>query len=272
MGAKKTYSDQQLLKYLLKFDEKEGRIPEARDFVNNPEYPGFYTYMYRFGSWNNAIQMAGLNINSFRKITDNELLEYLKRFYRENNQYPTSRNFNCDNSENQRYPSVRVYISRFGTWNNALKLAGLNKDMMIKNGLIENSNDKGRLFELLVKEHFKEGSIDLAGENHCSVYDGICPTKQTYNVKSSALRKVSMNRSQYWSFYFKNIENKTEWYYLGGFNENYENLMYVWRIPGDIVENWIDDGNLHIGISDTYTHNIENMKKYEITDKFKESE
>lgn len=48
------------------------------------------------------------------------------------------------------------------------------------------------------------------------------------------------------------------------FNKDWTKLLHVWRIPGDLT----DGDSITIGIKGSYTYNIDNMKEYEITDKF----
>jgi hypothetical protein len=35
----KRYTDEELLKFLIQFDEENGKPPIGRDFANNPKYP-----------------------------------------------------------------------------------------------------------------------------------------------------------------------------------------------------------------------------------------
>lgn len=42
---KKQYSNEELLRHLKRFYEENGRVPQRRDFINNPDYPGFYIYI-----------------------------------------------------------------------------------------------------------------------------------------------------------------------------------------------------------------------------------
>lgn len=257
----KKYTKEQLLQYMKQFYVQNKRVPEVRDFINNPKYPGWYTYIYRFGSWNSAIKEAELQVNVFTKNTDKELLEYLIIFDKENNRPPTSTDF----INNPKYPGFTIYLKRFKTWYNALKMAGLDRDILIKKGIINNTNDKGRLFELCVKEHFEKESTDLAGEKHTNPYDGICPTGQKYDAKSCAIRKEI-----YYFFRLKKLVRNC-WYYLGGYSKNYEELSYVWRIYGSNIEDMLQEKDgIYIGISNSSKHNIINMKKFDITNRFKE--
>lgn len=254
------YTKHQLLKYLVQFDKENGRIPVANDFNNkNPKYPSLSTYIKNFGSWNNALKLARLDINNFTE-TDEELLKYLIQFYQENGKVPGRNDFN----KNSKYPSFGTYCKRFGNWSNALKLVGLDSDSLIQKGLVNintesNESLKGRLFEILVKYHFEKESEDLSGKNCKSPIDGICPTGRSYEAKSS---KLHWER-RCWIFGIKN-EYKAEYYYFGAFDEEWSKIKHVWRVPGYIIKK----DNFLVGLSRSYEFNVENMKEYEITENF----
>lgn len=262
-NIKNVFTDNELLNYLKDFYEKNGRVPVASDFKNNPEYPNVDTYRKRFGSWSKALILVGMDI--YKKVrrnkiyTDDELLNYLKDFYEENGRIPVKNDF----ENNPGYPGFSTYQKRFGSWNKALKLVGLDVDTIVKQGNLGNSYQKGRWAEILVRDHFENKSIDLSGDNHCSPCDGICHNKKTYDVKGARLRKGGL-----WIFVIEGkYKEEIEWFYLLAFNENYTRLMHVWRLPGDIIEtNYLTIG-MRPGKS---KFNIENMREYEITDKFKE--
>ena len=67
-----------------------------------------------------------------QKYTDKQLLGYLIKFYRENERPPIAEDF----INNTRYPSYGTYVSRFGSWSNALKNVRLDIESMIKNGIV----------------------------------------------------------------------------------------------------------------------------------------
>lgn len=159
-------------------------------------------------------------------------------------------------TNNRGYPGRSIYCKRFGSWSNALKLVELDVDSMVRKRIIETEKQKARLFELYVKEHFIEESIDLSGKNCCSYFDGICPKGHTYDAKSRALFN-----GLYWSFYLDKI---VDFYYLGAFDKDYNKLLYVWRITGDFIVK----SRLYIGIGSNYMYNVKNMKEYDITEKF----
>ena len=59
--------------------------------------------------------------NSRLKISNNELLGYLRQFEKENGRIPVI----CEFNENLKCPNGGIYFKRFGSWNNALNLAGI---------------------------------------------------------------------------------------------------------------------------------------------------
>lgn len=73
-----------------------------------------------------------------------------------------------------------------------------------------------------------------------------------------------------WSFSTRNEDKDDDkeaiqWYYFAAFNHDYTKLIYMWRVPGEIV----DKDTFYVGMYNGYEFNIENMKKYDITDEFK---
>lgn len=256
----KICTDKNLLENIKKFEKENGRIPQARDFRNNPDYPNAGTYIKHFGSWNKAIELAGFE--AVHLYTREELLEYMRQFYIKNGRPPTANDFH----HHPDYPNQDTYFKYFETFQKALKLINLDVDTVVRKGILDNNQQKARLFELYVKEHFTEESIDLSGQNCLSPYDGICPTGQIYDAKS---RKFN-HMLNCWSFAFKN-KHKAEiiWYYLGLFDRNFEKLLYVLRIPTQDFKNAvIKKGHMDIYLDGDRIYTLENMKKYNITEKF----
>ncbi len=185
-----------------------------------------------------------------------ELLDYLRQFFEENGRIPVARDF----ENNPKYPTINTFIKRFGSWNNALKLAGLYIDAITIENLAT-TNQKGRYWENIVREIFKDKdkSIDLSGENWSSYCDGICPNGQAYEAKSAGLIPKAG-----WNFHFKFRYLEVKWFYLGAFTKDYKKLLYAWRIPSDAIT----ENNFYVGKS-YGKFNIYNLKKYDITDTIK---
>lgn len=254
------HTDEELLDYLTQYYEKNRRVPTARDFDNNHEYPSSVTYQNRFDNWNNAIELSGLNINIHTKHTDEELLNCLKRFYEETRRAPNESDF----VNNPMYPGTTTYVRHFGNWSAALKLVGLDIESTVKNGIIETNDQKARFSEMIVRDNFKKNPIDLAGDNKLSHCDGICPNGKTYDVKSSSIRE-----NKWWMFGTKNkYREEIEIYYLLAFNEDYTELKYAWRVPGEMVEK--DFFKVIVYNSSRAKFCIGNMKEYDITEKLRD--
>lgn len=258
VNRKRKYIDKELLDCLRQFYKENGRVPIWDDFNNNHKYPSFGTYSVRFGSWNRALKLAGLCVNHHTGLADKELLDCLRQFHKEHGRIPVMTDF--DNSII--YPHYSTYVKRFGNWSKALKLVGLDIEMMIGQGVLETNRQKGRLAEVLVRDHFKKSPTDLSGNNQNSSCDRICPNGKMYDVKSSKLYIGG-----YWSFRTDNkYKEEIEIYYFLSFNEDYTKIMYVWRVPGEIIEK----DHFNVGLNRDYEFNIWNLKEYDITDKFRE--
>ena len=193
------------------------------------------------------------------KYTNKQLLQYLIQFYEKYGRPPVAADF----INNPEYPSFVTYQDRFGSWSNALKLVELDVESMVKKGIVETSDQKARFSEIIIRDHFDNPSIDLAGENCNNLCDGICPNGKTYDVKSSKLYTEH-------KYYFFNTRNKykkeIEIYYLLGFNEDYTELEYGWRIPGEIAEK----DSFYVGSASQARFNIDNMEEYDITGELRE--
>lgn len=262
-NRRRSYTEEELLSYLRQFYEEYGRLPMGEDFINNSEYPGLNTYIRRFGSWNKALEKAFdikrdyHNRGDCKKYTEEDILNELRRFDKEEGTIPKATDF----INNPEYPSLWVYIERFGSWSNALKKVGLDVESMVKKGILC-TNDQ-RFAEVIVRDHFKAHPVDLAGKNKNSPCDGMCPNGKIYDVKSS-----SLHNSTYYLFNINNKDNgEIEIYYLLAFNKDYTELKYALRIPAWEV---VGKGKLYLGLNSNYEFNIENMKEYDITDNIKD--
>lgn len=257
-----------LLEFIRQFHRKEGRVPLQMDFNKNLKYPSFGIYQKVFGSWNNAIKDAGLLPNCGggkypKKYKDEELLKNLIRFYEENGRPPSETDF----TRNPKYPSFMTCVYRFGGWQKALKIVGLDTDSMVRKGIIETEDQKARLGEIFVLEYLKKilmrQVIDLSGENKLSRCDGRY-SEVNYDAKTASFD------GSHWHFALQNDNiDEIEWFYLLAFDKDYTKLPFAWRIPALDLMRDIDKGFIHIGLNDDYNNNLENLKEYEITGKIK---
>lgn len=119
-------SDEDLIASLKSFYEKNKRVPTQKECRASNGLYGPNTYKDRFGGWNNALEKAGIGKNTLRsnQVTDEELLDSLWQFYLENGYAP--RHEDCNNLKDFTYLKAHmIYARRFGSFSEALKLAGI---------------------------------------------------------------------------------------------------------------------------------------------------
>jgi len=122
--GKKLYSDEELLNRLKQFAVELGRPPSQNE-MNASGPHAAKTYGDRFGSWNEALETAGLETgtnepNGRPATPEDELLADLKSVAEIVGEAPSERSY-ADHGEY----SVKTYCKRFGGWNAALQAAGL---------------------------------------------------------------------------------------------------------------------------------------------------
>lgn len=115
----KRISSSDLIHELQRLDDVVDSSPKASDMTDIGKY-GENTYVRRFGSWNEALNEAGIKENKERNIRDKELISELQRLKAEAGTVPPASLMN----ERGKY-SEGPYLSRFGSWNEALKTAGI---------------------------------------------------------------------------------------------------------------------------------------------------
>ena len=109
------YTSEELLDILRKTNTRTEAYFDTKD----NGLPSVNTYINRFGSWVKAQELAGLIPTNIRGdiiyYTDEELLDILR-----NSDTKTVMHFR----DNKDLPHSIIYERRFGSWNNALDLAG----------------------------------------------------------------------------------------------------------------------------------------------------
>ena len=79
---------------------------------------GWRTVISRMGTWNRALQLAGLEVRNRRHIPDDELFENLATVWMKLGRQPYCKDMS-DRAAGAEF-STTVYIKRFQSWNNAL--------------------------------------------------------------------------------------------------------------------------------------------------------
>lgn len=113
------------------FDSKipeSALVAELRELAANSDSPptfeemekdgdyGARTYIRRFGSWNEALAYAGLEVNTEQEISSEQLQNELKRVAEKLGKQPSAREMD----EYGKY-AVATYQRRFGSWSEALE-------------------------------------------------------------------------------------------------------------------------------------------------------
>ena len=109
-------TDEELLSDLQEAAEKSGK--KSLTIAEYKEY-GRYdstTIMHHFGTWNNALNIAGLHISN-KQHTDQELFDNLAKLWIKIGHQPSKRDLSLFESP----ISYKAYERRFGKWSTALK-------------------------------------------------------------------------------------------------------------------------------------------------------
>ena len=115
--SSKNLSDEELLKLLRDKVNKLGHIPTKKSLFGDPDLPKPSAYVERFDSWTKALELAGFKTT----WSDEELILALQVRVKELGYVPTTQMV----EEDYKLPSAVTYQNHFGSWNNAVKIAGL---------------------------------------------------------------------------------------------------------------------------------------------------
>lgn len=107
-----------LLGEIQRLHQELGRVPSAFDMENDGNF-AVNTYRRKFGSWNQALSEAGLELNNRTNIPQSELLNEIKRLADEIDRVPTI----GDMEQIGRFGSA-TYAKSFESWNEAIRRAG----------------------------------------------------------------------------------------------------------------------------------------------------
>ena len=114
------YSDDELVSALKQLAGELGRTPLSTELTSRKDMPDRHVYLTRFGSWEAALELAGLSPGKVTYSRD-DLLRHLRELYDELGHSPSSPEMLAAKGR----PSPAVFIRQFGSWNAALSEAGL---------------------------------------------------------------------------------------------------------------------------------------------------
>jgi len=268
--SKKDYTDEELIAELYRFYNENGKIPRYKDMKTSNGYICLKRYITRFGTWNNALEVAGFDLHKKYNYSKDELILVLQNFYIKNGRSPTV--FDINNLKNG--PALTTFINMFGSWNAALNAANIPLNVLIHkldgtetcskchthltcNWYYVNNNricnkcyckerktlfgtldpnssvGFGVLMERVVITCIKDAIWYNSADSLCMPYDFNCKLYNNVNIKA---RKLSKYNSWIFRLDCKYIPDT---FMLIGLNENKSIIEHIWIINSnmDIIKN-----------------------------------
>ncbi|QAU13523.1 hypothetical protein EKH57_12830 [Halorubrum sp. BOL3-1] len=145
VNKQSSVTDSELLAELRRLYDKIGETPTSRDMAEKGNYAPS-TYSIAFGTWNSAIQEAGLELGKQREIPASKLIDELQRLADDLGEPPT-----VHQMEERGQFGASTYSTEFGSWNEALREANLGTN---KEGNIDDSDLLDEI-QRLKREHKK---------------------------------------------------------------------------------------------------------------------
>ena len=118
------YTRQELIAKLQQKAAALGKTPTMNDMLFDPEMPNDSAYIKEFGTWTKAAEAAGLKPTlpgSKQLYTDQELITAMQDAAKKLHHTPSSYEMNALEDS----PSSRSFIRKFGSWECAVRAAGL---------------------------------------------------------------------------------------------------------------------------------------------------
>jgi len=114
------WTDEELLQQIHAVVGKFGRVPSYSEWQEHHSPPCHMTYWERFGGFTHAVEEAGYTPRSKQpKYSEEELLEWIDAFVEEFGVVPSTGDIDACPG-----PSQTAYMTRFGSWTNAVEAAG----------------------------------------------------------------------------------------------------------------------------------------------------
>ena len=251
---KHEYSDEELLE-ILKAEFDKNPDLSVDEFNKNPNTPSLTPYNIRFGGWNNAKKLIGVNCIEYKTYSNEELLNILKDY---NSKYGFP---SWDNrfAKNNNLPYREMYDRRFGSWINALNLAGIEipknkkKTFGSKNNnysLSEIKNELKILIKLYLEDNVKLPSINTIVKS--SEFLSSVLLYKTFGTTENMYKEIGYD-------YIKFNEKKIKEDMINKYFEIKEILGYS---PNSRELDKFSYNNNYYYNTSTYTKYFENLKNF----------
>jgi hypothetical protein len=156
------HTKEEILKEIRRVAKKIGRVPMVSDFDGHSTI-GMWVVTERFGTWNNALVQAGLKPGFKRGWTKKELIQEIRWVAKKLGRTPTNREFNAHSTS-----CVVTVRNRFGTWDRAIKAAGL-EPLHVAFTKSDCLKELQRIAQMLGKTPRMEDFTKHASMNACTV-------------------------------------------------------------------------------------------------------
>ena len=127
--------EQLLIREIRELAERLGRTPRIEEMMPQNQVHSSSHYVNYFGSWKNAVKSAGLDYVYGDHYTDQELLDALRKVCEKLSCIPSEKEYKAFQSQEKAFPSSFYYSKHFGSFDEALIVAGL------KEALVEEQDD-----------------------------------------------------------------------------------------------------------------------------------
>lgn len=151
---KKKFDDEFLISELKRYYNTYNKIPTHNDFKNKLGYPSTKAYINHFGSWNNALRKAGMDVNlQFNNYTKEDMIKIGLDYYNNTGNIPLSHEIGFT------YSVIKKY---WGNWNNYLSEINLKSNKVNKYSREELLNKLIVFYNLLGRKPNKQDFIDYS--------------------------------------------------------------------------------------------------------------
>ncbi len=116
----------------------------TKDYSEHGKYR-VQTILSRFGSWNDALNLAELQSTDYKVISDTDLFEEIERIWVNKGSQPTTTDIRNGISKY----SLNTYLRRFGGWRSALKsfLDYINEDYVLQENPQTSKKEKAQIIK-----------------------------------------------------------------------------------------------------------------------------